>query len=290
MRRDVDAAIAAIAERQHGAVTVQQVLGAGGTYRVIARRVAAGTWLRLSPRVMALPGAPRTWRQHVMAAVLEAGDGAVASHRTAAALLRLPGFDEGWPETEKLRGRHHVVTLSTLHETFWLPPEHTTRVDGIPCASLARTVFDLASCVHRGRAERALDNALAHAGLKIGRLIEVVAAVGRSGKPGTALMRELVAARTEGYIPPESDLEALFMAVLDAYGLPQPERQTDLGDGEAWIGRMDFRYVAERVIVEADGRPYHVALLRPGARRSAPCSPGGRGLARDRCEVAPTRR
>ena len=203
-----------------------------------------------------------------MAAALEA-DG-VASHRTAAALLGIPGFDEAWVDTQKLRGENHRVRLSTLHETFWLPPHHRTVIDGIPSTSLARTVFDLASCVHAKKVERALDNSLARLGLEMASVNEVLAAVGRSGKPGTALMRELVAARTEGYVPPESELEALVMAVLESHGLPQPERQVDLGDHE-WVGRLDFRFRGLPVLIEADGRPYHSALLdreRDEIRRS----------------------
>ena len=270
MKCDIDAAVRALAARQHGVFRPDQAarLGAGKDFR--RRRVAAGHWTRPAPTVLAIAGAVPTWRQQVMAAVLEAGPDTVASHRTAAALLGLPGFDEGRPETQKRRGRAHRVTLSTLHETFWLPPEHVIRVDGIPCTSLARTVFDLAAVVHPLRVERALDNALARLGLAVGRVAEVVAAVGRSGKPGTAVMRELLEARTGGYVPPESDLEALVLAVIGSHGLPLPFRQVDVGDTE-WIGRIDFIYREARVIVEADGRPYHMALLdrdRDEARRA----------------------
>ncbi|MGH2685406.1 MAG: DUF559 domain-containing protein [Actinomycetota bacterium] len=259
-----------LAVRQHGVFLVAQAIDAGASPQLIHRRLRCGAWVRLAPRVLAMAAAPRTWRQDVMAAVLEAGPDAVASHRAAAALQEVPGFHDGWVETQKVRGRNHVVRLSTVHETFWLPDNHTTVIDGIPCTSLARTVFDLASCVHAGRVERALDNSLARLGLSTAALTEVVAAVGRSGKAGTAVMRDLLRARTEGYVPPESELEALVVAVLAAHGLPAAERQVNVGDTE-WIGRVDFVYREAKVIIEADGRPYHLALLdkeRDEARRA----------------------
>lgn len=259
MRRDVDEAIAAVAAAQHGVFSVGQAAAAGADSRLRARRVAAGTWERIGPKVLVLAGSRRTWRRDVMAATLE-GAGSAASHLSAAPLLGIPGFAErGMPHVQRVRGPSHEHVLATLHETFWLPPHHLTVIDGIPCTSLARTVFDLASCIHPGKVERALDNSLARLGLDVGRIAEVLAAVGRSGKPGTTLIRELVSVRSEGYIPPASELEALLVAVVASHGLPQPVRQVDLGDHE-WVGRLDFLYRAEKVILETDGRPYHTAL------------------------------
>lgn len=258
----MDGAVVALAMGQHGAFRVEQAAALGADLDLRKRRLRSGTWRRLSPRVLALVGQPPTWRQQVMAAVLDAGPSAVASHRTAAVLHGIPGFLERTPEVSVPRRSDHRTRLGALHETFWLPPHHTTVVDGIPTTSLARTIFDLAGHprVNDRRVERALDTSLARLGLRMPTVQEVLAAVGRRGKPGTALMRELVGKRTEGYVPPESELEALLMAVIDAHGLEQPERQVNVGD-HVWLGRVDFLYRKPKVILEADGRAYHQALL-----------------------------
>ena len=65
---------------QHGLVTGAQVDGAGWAASGRRRLVAAGRLLVVRPGVYRLAGAPVTWEQGVLAAVLAAGPGAVVSH------------------------------------------------------------------------------------------------------------------------------------------------------------------------------------------------------------------
>jgi hypothetical protein len=73
-------------------------------------------------------------------------------------------------------------------------------------------------------------------------------------------MRELLEKRGPGYVPPESELEALFVAVLEAYGLPLPTKQLWAG-GENPVGRVDFAYREAKLLIECDSRTHHTALL-----------------------------
>ena len=108
--------------------------------------------------------------------------------------------------------------------------------------------------------ERALDDAIVQRGLSTSELADVVATLGRRGRPGTTLMRRLMAERGEGYVATESELEDLVRAVLERYGLPLPERQRVLGDDHP-VGRVDFVYLDARLVIEADSRRHHTALL-----------------------------
>ena len=85
---------------------------------------------------------------------------------------------------------------------------------------------------------------------------EAVAECARQGRPGITTLRALLAKRGEGYVPTESELERLVLAVLDAAGLPAPERQVVLGGNERLAGRVDFLYRAARLVIEADGRQH----------------------------------
>ena len=88
-------AIAACAAEQHGVVTWDQALARGLTPSMLRRRLESGAWERLFRGVYRVGGSPDTWRQRLLAATFAAGKDAVASHRVAAAIHRLPGGRTG---------------------------------------------------------------------------------------------------------------------------------------------------------------------------------------------------
>lgn len=70
----------AVAARQHGVISWRQLL-THMPRTTIEGWVASGHLQRVQPEVYRLAGAPDTWRQRVMIAVLDSGG--LASHRTA---------------------------------------------------------------------------------------------------------------------------------------------------------------------------------------------------------------
>jgi hypothetical protein len=257
MGSEIDVRIAATAARQHSVFSRDQAKEVGFTRDLIRYRVKSGRWDRLTRDVFRMAGARPTWRQRVMAAVLEAGPDSVASHRTAAALLGIPGFGEGPVEVTHPECRDTRVALSILHQSSLLPPEHVMVIDGIPCTTLPRTLFDLARTEPEARVVRAVKTARRRLGLTIGRLEAVVAALGKSGRGGTRVMRELLdELDADDYVPTESELEDLVLAVLDAFGVPRPGGQVTLGDDRP-VGRVDFLYRREKVVIEAQSKRHH---------------------------------
>jgi hypothetical protein len=81
------------------------------------------------------------------------------------------------------------------------------------------------------------------------------------GRDGTVVFREILQARGPGYVPPASQLEAEFLALILAAGLSEPAREISLGDTDGWIGRVEFVWRPERVLAEVDGEWFHTALL-----------------------------
>jgi len=126
---------------------------------------------------------------------------------------------------------------------------------------MARTLFDLCGDVHARRAERALDTALARRLVTLPKLWRVLIDLAEHGRAGTVLMRTLLEERRDDYVAPESELEARLIELARRYGLPEPERQVDLGDGDGWIGRVDFVFRAARIVVEVDGAEFHDGLV-----------------------------
>lgn len=256
----MDKGLAAVAEAQHGLLARWQVVGSGARRATVDKWLDGGELVPAAVDVYRVAGAPRTWEQRVMAVVLSAGPGAAASHRSAAALLGIPGVAKEIVEVSTHRALRNRE--ASVHSSRVLPAEHLTVVNGIPTTRVARTVFDLASVLHPMRVERAVDSLLASGALDLDSLRAVVRDIGKRGRTGTALMRRVLDAREPaGPGVPASELEARFVALMRQCGLPVPACQLDLGDGRSWIGRVDAAYPKFRLVVELDGRCWHDAKL-----------------------------
>jgi very-short-patch-repair endonuclease len=253
----------ALTERQYGLITRSQAMRVGMTAGAIDHRLRHGIWLRAGRGVYRIAGAPRSPRQRALAAVLAAGDEALLSHGSAASVLGLPGFPvEPLTVTTCRGGRRRTATIR-YEESLLTLQHHRRVVDGIPCTTVARTLFDLCGDreVAPGRAARALDTALARRLVTMPALWRVLDDLAEHGRRGTVWMRTLLLERGGRYVPPESELEARFVQLVHRYRLGRPERQVDLGDADQWIGRVDFLWREERVVVEVDGAIHHDGFL-----------------------------
>lgn len=267
-----------IAVRQGGAIHRRQLRAAGVSSKVLARMVDAGELVAIEKRVFIAAGAPPTWAQRAWIGLLGSPPGSVISHRTAARLHRIGRFSDHSIDILEVEPEVHRGARGTIHRTTYLPPQHRAVVEGFPVTSLARTVFDLAGQVSAARrrrglsnltrpqVERALDDALMRH-MTIAQLNHVLATLGGRGRGGTTLMRELVEDRHGGYTPTESELEDLVCSVLASHGIEQPVRQVNLGGLESLVGRVDFYFLDARVVLEADGRMHHTALMDAEADR-----------------------
>jgi hypothetical protein len=253
--------IVELAERQHSLIGREQALAYGMTRGQIDQRLRSGSWERAGRGVYRIAGSVPTWEQRLLAAVLATGPGCAASRQSAAALWRLPGFGPGPIEVTQSRGPSARNPGRGLHGSSFLPVHQVRVVRGIPASCPERTLLDLCGCVHPGRAERALDNALAMELTTVQRVGMMLAETGARGRDGTALLRRILDVRTQEYIPPESELEALLDAVLSSAGLPLPTPQVSVGGTQTPIGRVDRVYREARVVIEADSRRYHSAWL-----------------------------
>jgi very-short-patch-repair endonuclease len=174
-----------------------------------------------------------------MAACLFAGPEAVASHRAAALLLKLDGFDEAPIEIstpQRLVAPGWVV----VHE-FEVPRRDRTHITGIPVTRAGRTVIDLGAVISQDAVEIALECALRR------RLIAVPPLVRELGGPsarrkGSRKLRRIIELRGRDTPAAESSLEVRFIQCLRKLGLPQPVRQLRVVAGKRFVARIDFAY------------------------------------------------
>lgn len=261
MRGDLDRRVAEIAASQHGLVSRPQARAIGMTVRMTGTRLGQGRWIELQIGVYALAGSPDSPQRRLLAAVLRAGPEAVASHGSAAASHGIPGFSLERIEVLAPQRSRPRPQPPGLRWSCRMPAHHRTTRDGIPVTTVARTLFDLCATVHPKRAERAVDTCLARGLVSFAELLEVFEDLAGRGRTGTRVMREILTDRSPEYVAPASELERRFVEIVRRAGLPEPERQVDLGTRTGWVGRVDFLFRGVNLVVEVDGRPYHSALL-----------------------------
>lgn len=240
-----------VARGQYGLITWSQLLAAGVPGSSIGRLVERGALIRLFPGVYRVAGAPATWYQRQLAAVLAAGAEAAASHRAAAHLWDVwdgePAIEISVPRRQALRLPGVIV-----HRTRDPMPIHIRK--GIPVTTPMRVMVDLGAVVSADVVETVLDRA------EVARLHTVaaveweLAAVARPGRRGSGTLRRVLDRRALLDSPPDGMLEPRFARLLKHAGLAPAVFQFRVGRYE-----IDFAYPDLMLAIEVDGYGPHAS-------------------------------
>lgn len=239
-------------------ISRRQVLGTGATPGWLAARLAAGQWDRLLPGTYVVHRGPVEPLGRVWSALLYAGDGSVASHGTAAWLWGVVDepptrIDVAVPAHRRVRGQPGL----RLHLVDGLAARtHPTRRPGLTLVE--DTVLDLVDAARRDEDVVGVVTAACQRRLTTPARIEAAAAR-RKRLRLRALVRELVAEVADGALSP---LELRWARDVDrAHRLPPADRNA------ADRGRYrDVRYRHFPLVVELDGRPFHLDVDADRAR------------------------
>ena len=134
-----------VAARQHGLVTLEQAVADGWSratwYRAVRRRCGSAC---VAPAVAALPGAPDTPEQRILAAILARGGRAIASHRSAAYLWGVD-IDGANPVdiTGADRGCRPALDWVAAHNPRDVDDLRPVQRHGIPTTNPLRVLVDL---------------------------------------------------------------------------------------------------------------------------------------------------
>ena len=242
---------------QYALITRTQALGAGLTdaqIRVLLRR---GRWIEIRPSVYAIAGAPQSWHQAALAAVLAFGAETWASHATTGHLFALKWFDQ--PEllevVSSLTSRTRLDGVRGRQSGALFDSDLTTR-RRIPTVTAERALIDVSSRLTTDRLGRVLDDAIRR------RLIDLEEFRRCAGRllpaPGRSMSKvhAVLGARIPGYDPGESDLETRALRALTAAGLPPPKQQHRI-EIEGRKARIDLAYPDLKIAIELDSWKYH---------------------------------
>jgi very-short-patch-repair endonuclease len=210
----------------------------------------------LNRHVVAIVGAPVTWEQSVMAAVLTGGDGCVASHGTAARLYGIPGFDDAPMEITARLARAVRMDGIVAHRSRTLFDADRRLVRWVPVTSPARLVADLSGRLDPDALGSVVDELLRRRLGSLPRMADCIQRLGKAPGRSPATVHAVLSARWPGYDPGDSTLETRVLRLLAAAGLPLPKQQHPVEvDGRRY--RIDLAYPEVMVAVECDGFRWH---------------------------------
>lgn len=259
--RAVNPELIRVFDAQDGLATSGQILQ-HMTRRGFESALEAGPLQRLWPGIYCLGEADDATRLRGLD--LRCGSQIAACLHTAAAMY---GFDTEEPADL------HVLSPpgSRLRSTDGLKVHRRERaplavVNGRPATAPAWTAVEVARTQRRPRALATLDAALRSGSVDRTELWR--AACERTGRRGIIAVRDLITladARSES--PMESEAR---LAMIDG-GLPTPQLQYEIVDGNGELRRVDFAWPAHRVAVEYDGIDWHsgAEAMRRDRRRTA---------------------
>ena len=245
--------IAGIASRQHGLVTYPELVRAGITKKHIETRLARSSLFRVHRGVYLVGHGNLTLEARYLAAVLACGEGAALAGRAGGFLLGLlrsaPDMAEVITATER---RVDGVITRRRRSAKPLP---TIVFKRVPVLAPAALLVDLA----RSLTPTELGRACHEAGIRHKTTPANVEAVLRSqpNAPGARVLRAVISGEIKVTL---SKLEARFLALLTADGLPLP-----ITNRPAGTKRVDCRWPQHRVTVELDSYTFHNSALRVGA-------------------------
>lgn len=254
-----DEVAAKVAARQHGVVSVAQLLTAGLTRSAISRRAASGRLVRIHSGVYALGHGALSRDAEFMAAVLGAGRRSALSHYSAAELQEL---------IRMVRASLIAVVSTTqrkpagveVHRCRQLDPRDLTTLKGIPVTTVHRTIVDLADVV---QIPHELTAVIREADFK-GRFVEPAirdAMARANGRRKLDVVDRAIELYRAGSAGIKSGNELAFFLLVTNAGFPEP-----LVNVHAHGFERDFHWPELKLAVEIDGAGHTRTPVREADR------------------------
>ena len=245
-----------ITRAQHGLITTEQATKALGPSRK-ARWVSERRLISVQPSVFRMAGAPETWHQSTMAASL-AVDG-IVSHRSAAelwGLIQPAGYAEVSISGSASR---KVRPPAIVHRIIDLHPDLALEREGLRLTDPVRTVIDLGLVMPWWSVRTAIGRGLSTQVFDLAGVTQLRDALGRPGRNGTGIVREILEGSLLIMGKEESELETRFTALSRRFGLPALTLQHEVWDAGRFVARIDAAYPALKLAIEVDGFEHHTS-------------------------------
>jgi very-short-patch-repair endonuclease len=238
-----------MAERQHGVVSIRQLIGPlGYSQGAVSRAAASGRLHRLHRGVYAVGYRKLSTHGHCLAATLACGPDALLSHLSAAWLWGISNRSPApFHVTGPVRRRSRLPVR--IHHSQILESVDRAVVDSIPVTALPRTLLDVAATAPR-RLERLLDLAEQRGLFDLRAIESLLARAG--GHHGVGPLRRALRI----YLPADltfSELERRFLAAVRRAGLPSPSANATVDGFMLDVYWPELRFAVELDVFETHG-------------------------------------
>lgn len=235
-----------------GLVTFEHAKSCGVDRQAWNRALAHRTVEQMHRDVIRMFGTASTVDQRILAAVLAAGPGAVASHRSSAHMW---GVDR--PSSDPidiilpLRSRRSRVQNVVVHRPRVLVALQPVFRGSVPTTNPLRTLLDLGAVDGEG-VGKALRSFILAGFVTPGAVAAALIRHAQRGRAGIGPLRNALECWNIDAKPADSELEIQMSAIRDRFGLPSMEFHALISGYE-----VDFAITGTPLIVECDGWSTH---------------------------------
>jgi hypothetical protein len=243
-----------LARQQEGVVGRAQLRDRGINDQQIRRRERSGELDELYPDVWAVGHRNVSPLGHLIAALLSCGDQSFLSHRTAAALHGLRQINVRAIEVTVVAKRAPARGALVVHRTAHQPADEEIRIRGpLRFTSVPRLLIESAPRETPAELDRLITQSVRKRLLDPDAMERALQRHRR--RPGVGILKQALG-RYRPQPDRKSELERAFDAWLPRHPeIPEPLRNVHI---DGW--EIDCWWPDQKVAVELDGRPYHVAV------------------------------
>ncbi|MGH3442852.1 MAG: type IV toxin-antitoxin system AbiEi family antitoxin domain-containing protein [Nitriliruptorales bacterium] len=250
--------VARAAAKRFGLFTSSDAQAHGVTRNGIASRVRSGDVTRVGRGIYRFTAADPSREQRLLAAILACGDGAVASHLTAAAVWTLGDLRPVAPFHVLVPDkRKREIDGVALHSSTTLDRLDVTVRGAMPVTTPWRTTVDACGKLSVDEGE---DLTIEVMRRRMATPAQLRAATERMGPaPGVAGVNQVLRSfDPEELVRLMSWLEAKFLREIRRRRLPMPKVNRRITNEHGrLIGKVDFIWERANLVVEVDGLRWH---------------------------------
>lgn len=244
------------AAENHGVIARAEATDLGVSRTRFDNAVRSGRLRRAAPRVYVVAGSAPTWHQTARVSALSVGG--LLSHRTAAYLHGIDGFEQGEIEVVVAKSRRPTVPGFTIHRSTRLHFADEVEIDFLPVTGLARTVLDVGAVVSARRLEWVVDAVLRQELCTLADLVSVLQIHSIQGRNGCGPLRSILDVRADENPIPDSAWNRMVGQLLGSWGLPEPSYEFVISSGPKFVARVDLAYPAQKIAIELDSVRWHL--------------------------------